>query len=232
MPPDTSGAVAPGRSSELYGPDYYASHCGPVPYSRNDHWLSFFGRVADELVRAFAPRRVFDAGCALGLLVECLWDRGVEAHGRDLSGWAISEVRADVRPFCAQGAIADPIIGDGEGEYDLLTCIEVVEHMPEADALRAVKAMAAAAPRILFSSSPTDLDEPTHCTVRPPATGSRAGRRRASRRWPPTTRATSRRTPTCWSGPKRGGRRATSPSSRTACASASPWPRLAPGCTG
>jgi hypothetical protein len=169
MPPDTSGAVAPGRSSELYGPDYYASHCGPVPYSRNDHWLSFFGRVADELVRAFAPRRVFDAGCALGLLVECLWDRGVEAHGRDLSGWAISEVRADVRPFCAQGAIADPIIGDGEGEYDLLTCIEVVEHMPEADALRAVKAMAAAAPRILFSSSPTDLDEPTHCTVRPPA---------------------------------------------------------------
>lgn len=151
-------------SGDLYGPAYYASHCGPVPYARNDHWLRFFGGVADELVRAFDPRRLFDAGCALGLLVESMWDRGVEAYGRDISEFAISQIRADVRPCCQVGSIAEPI----EGEFDLLTCIEVLEHMPEQEALRAIGAMAAAAPRILFSSSPTDFDEPTHCNVRPP----------------------------------------------------------------
>ncbi len=162
--PDT-GDIAAAEPDALYGPGYYASHCGPVPYERNDHWLRFFGQIADELVRAFAPRRAFDAGCALGLLVECLWDRGVQAYGRDISGWAIGQVRADVRPFCHAGSIAEPI----EGEYDLLTCIEVLEHMPEAAALQAITVMAAAAPRILFSSSPTDLEEPTHCNVRPTA---------------------------------------------------------------
>lgn len=151
--------------SLLYGPEYYASHCGPVPYTRSDHWLSFFGGVADALIRAYAPRRVFDAGCAIGLLVEALWDRGVEAHGRDISAWAIEQVRADVRPWCEVGSIADPV----GAEYDLVTCIEVLEHMPEAEAEAAIRAIAAAAPRVLFSSSPTDFDEPTHVNVRPPA---------------------------------------------------------------
>lgn len=151
------------EASDLYGPDYYASHCGPVPYERNDFWLQFFGRVADELVRSFAPRRLFDAGCAIGLLVECLWERGVEAHGRDISPWAIDQVRADVRPWCHVGSIAEPITGS----YDLVTCIEVLEHIPEEEALAAIQVMAAAAPRILFSSTPTDLNEPTHVNVRP-----------------------------------------------------------------
>ena len=150
--------------SALYGAEYYASHCGPVPYARTDHWLGFFGSVADVLVRSFAPRRVFDAGCAIGLLVESFWDRGVEAHGRDVSEWAIEQIRADVRFWCEVGSIADPI----DAEFDLVTCIEVLEHMPEAEAVRAVEVLAAAAPRILFSSSPTDLVEPTHVNVRPP----------------------------------------------------------------
>jgi hypothetical protein len=51
----------------------------------------------------------------------------------------------------------------------MVTCIEVLEHIPEEDALRAIRAMAAAAPRILFSSTPVDLDEPTHVNVRPTA---------------------------------------------------------------
>lgn len=158
--PDTSPDPA---AVSLYGPEYYATHCGAMPYARNDHWLQVFGAVADVLVRSFAPHRVFDAGCALGLLVESLWDRGVEAHGRDVSEWAIGQVRPDIRPWCQTGSIADPI----DGPYDLITCIEVVEHMPEPDALAALASMAAATDRVLFSSSPTDFTEPTHVTVRP-----------------------------------------------------------------
>lgn len=124
----------------------------------------FFGRIADELIRSFRPQRVFDAGCAHGFLVEAFWDRGVEAWGRDISSFANSKVRPDMRPYCSVGSIADPI----EGKYDLVTCIEVLEHMPEAEAVRAVGAMASATDRILFSSSPTDFEETTHINVRPP----------------------------------------------------------------
>ena len=67
--------------------------------------------------------------------------------------------------FCDVGSISDP--PPGPGRFDLVTCIEVVEHMPEADALAALDTLTRAAPRILFSSSPTDFTEPTHVNVRP-----------------------------------------------------------------
>jgi hypothetical protein len=148
-----------------YGPEYYTSHCGTLPYERNDHWLAFFGGIADRIVASFAPVCAYDAGCALGFLTEALWDRGVECWGRDISNFAISKVRIDIRPFCDVGSIAAP--PPGPGRFDLVTCIEVVEHMQEADALAALDVLTTAAPRILFSSSPTDLTEPTHINVRP-----------------------------------------------------------------
>ena len=72
-------------------------------------------------------------------------------------------MRPDVRPFCAVGSLAEPI----EGEYDLITCIEVLEHMPEAEGIRAIANMTAVTDRIVFSSSPTDLVEPTHVNLKP-----------------------------------------------------------------
>jgi SAM-dependent methyltransferase len=148
--------------TELYGPEYYASHCGPFPYERSSHWLQFFGKSADELIRAIRPIRVFDAGCAFGLLVEAFWDRGVEAYGRDISSFAISNVRPDLRPYCEVGSIADPL----PDHYDLVTCVEVLEHMPEKLALQAIRSMTTATSRIFFSSSPDDFDEPTHIKLR------------------------------------------------------------------
>lgn len=147
-----------------YGPSYFQKHCGPLPYDRSvAHWGIFFGHIAETLIRSFRPRRVFDAGCALGFLVEAFWDRGVETWGRDISDFAISEVRPDLSQFCSLGSIADPI----EGTFDLITCIEVLEHMPKAAAVQSIKAMTAATDRILFSSSPNELVEPTHINVKP-----------------------------------------------------------------
>jgi 2-polyprenyl-3-methyl-5-hydroxy-6-metoxy-1,4-benzoquinol methylase len=75
----------------------------------------FSVEFADELIRNFRPARVLDAGCAHGFLVEALWDRGVEAWGRDISEFAISQVRADLRQFCSAGTIGDPV----GGKFDL-----------------------------------------------------------------------------------------------------------------
>ena len=87
------------RENSLFGPEYYRTGFGGVPYERSTHWLNFFRGVADRIVDTLAPRRVLDAGCAWGMLVEALRDRGTDAHGVDISEFAISGVRPDIRRF-------------------------------------------------------------------------------------------------------------------------------------
>lgn len=148
--------------SRVFDADYYATGLG-LPYERNDRWLNFFGLIADEIVRALRPRTAFDAGCAMGMLVESLWDRGVEAYGLDISSYAISQVRRDIQPYCREGSLFEPI-----GRcYDLVVCIEVLEHLSPDQTETVIANLAAAADTILFSSSPTDLREPTHFNIRP-----------------------------------------------------------------
>jgi GT2 family glycosyltransferase len=147
----------------VFGKEYYESHCAPFPYAHTEHWLTFFGALADHIIRHLRPSRAFDAGCAMGMLVEAFWDRGVEAWGVDISEYAISQTRRDMAPYCRTGSLAEPI----EGAYDVITCIEVLEHMPAEDAVKAVENMCRATNTIFFSSTSSDFAEPTHCNVRP-----------------------------------------------------------------
>jgi hypothetical protein len=184
-----------------YGAEYYASHCGSVPYERNDHWLAFFGGIADRIVSSFSPVRAYDAGCALGFLTEALWDRGVECWGRDISTYAISQVRIDMRPFCDVGSIAEP--PPGPGQFDLVTCIEVVEHMPEAEALAALDVLTAAAPRLLFSSRRRTLSNLPTSTCVQSSIGCASSLNAASVLSGHTTPCTWRRTPSSQFVPSR-----------------------------
>jgi SAM-dependent methyltransferase len=144
---------------------YYYEHCCGRPYERNAEWLAFFGGIADRLVADLRPRTVLDAGCALGLLVETLRDRGVEAFGIDISGYAIAHVDDRVRPYCRQASLTDGI----NDRFDLVVCIEVVEHMPPREAEAAIVQICHHTDDIVFSSSPLDYKEPTHVNVHGPA---------------------------------------------------------------
>src|SRR5580704_13328525 len=64
------------RYDAYYFRNYRGGSC-----ERNARWLSTFGALADAIVRELNPATVLDAGCAKGLLVESLRDRGVDAHG-------------------------------------------------------------------------------------------------------------------------------------------------------
>jgi SAM-dependent methyltransferase len=143
---------------------YYYGHCCGKPYCRNDEWMTFFGRISDRICEGIAPTRVLDAGCALGLLVEALRDRGVDASGIDLSSYAIEQLHDKVKPHCRRGSIADEFAG----HFDLVVCIEVLEHMPSADAEAAVANFCRHTDDVLFSSTPFDYREPTHVNVHPP----------------------------------------------------------------
>jgi len=147
---------------KLFDAKYYQTGLG-LPYERSDHWLNFFGGIADQIIRSLRPRTVLDVGCALGFLVEGLWDRGIPSYGFDISSFAIAQVRRDIQPYCRQASILEPIAG----RYDLITCIEVLEHLHPEETTAAIANLASASDAILFSSSPTDLTESTHFNVRP-----------------------------------------------------------------
>lgn len=158
MPPEKP--TLDGRAFDAF---YFANCCGQ-PYVRNEQWLSFFAGIADRIVADLRPRRVLDAGCAFGFLVEALRNRGVDAYGIDLSPYAIENVHQTVRPYCRVGSVTD----DLDGPYDLIVSIEVLEHMDKKDGLLAVANLCAQTREVLFSSSPLDYSEPTHVSVQPP----------------------------------------------------------------
>lgn len=165
--PTEAPAGAPGPLE--FGAHYFSHGCG-APYERNEHWLGFFGRVADGLIRDLHPTSALDAGCAMGFLVEQLRERGVDASGIDVSEYAISQAHESVREQVRVGSLAEPL----GRRYDLVVCIEVLEHIPAAEADAAVANLCAASDRILLSTTPEDFGEASHVNVRPPEAWSAA----------------------------------------------------------
>lgn len=151
--------------SELYNEAYYHNHCGSIPYEESEQWTGFFGKVADQIVAELKPKTVLDAGCAMGYLVAALRDRGVEAYGVDISEYAISKVREDIRPYCAVGSLTEPLPDCLPKHFDLVTNVEVLEHLSEEDGRKAIANLTSLADTILFSSTPDDYEEPTHVNV-------------------------------------------------------------------
>jgi SAM-dependent methyltransferase len=155
--------VGPAVGDASFDAYYFTHGCG-IPYKRDEHWTRFFGGIADQLVGTIQPQRVLDAGCALGLLVEALRDRGVDAEGIDLSSYAIANVHPPIKPFCRHGSIADEFAA----RYDLIVSIEVLEHMPARAGEAAIGNFCRHTDDVLFSSSPFDHRETSHVNVQPP----------------------------------------------------------------
>jgi hypothetical protein len=143
-----------GTTSVDYGQTPYDEvHLGgDGDYSWDDErWRAFFLSAAGRLVGALSPATVLDVGCAKGLLVQSFMVQGVDAHGIDISSHAIAGAHEEVRDRLSVASATEPI----DGHYDLVTCIEVLEHMSGEDVQLAIDHMTAVTDRVLFSSSPT-----------------------------------------------------------------------------
>jgi SAM-dependent methyltransferase len=163
-----SSAVSTGRrgtDSADYAAAYFHGYSGP-PYTYDEpHWQTFFRRIADSLVALFAPGTSYDAGCAKGFLVRALAERGVDARGGDISEYAIADAPADLAVRLEVRDLTEPL----PGRYDLITCIEVLEHLSPEDARTALVNLCAVTDRVVLSSTPDDFTEPTHINIRTPA---------------------------------------------------------------
>ena len=147
-----------------YDEDYFLHQIGDIdePYVRdNPVWKAIFARVAQAIVTELSPKTVLDAGCGIGFLVQALRERGVDAFGIDISEYAIASAADEIRPFCEVASITDELTRG----YDLIVCMEVLEHLPAHLASRAVENFTRHADAVLFSSTPHDFREPTHLNV-------------------------------------------------------------------
>ncbi len=90
--------------------------------------------------------RVLDIGCGGGLLSEALARRGAQVTGIDLAADSIAvateHALAEGLRINYQTASAESLAAQAPGEFDIVTCLELLEHVP--DPARVVTACAQA----------------------------------------------------------------------------------------
>ena len=155
------------KNNEIYDKDYFENYydkfSGTKVYDR-ENFLDFFKYISNEIFKKIRPKTVLDAGCAKGFLVECLRDLGIEAYGVDISKYAVSNARDDIKPYLSVGSITESF----QRNYDLIVCFEVLEHLSHEESKKAIKNMCTHANTIFFSSTPSDPNEPTHINMKSP----------------------------------------------------------------
>jgi 2-polyprenyl-6-hydroxyphenyl methylase/3-demethylubiquinone-9 3-methyltransferase len=113
-----------------------------------------------EWINARAPlagRKVIDIGCGGGILAESMARKGADVTGIDLSEKALKvadlhslESSVQVR---YQLIAAEEMAAQEAGQYDVVTCMEMLEHVPDpASIVRAAAALVKPGGQVFFST--------------------------------------------------------------------------------
>ena len=82
---------------------------------------------------------VLDVGCGGGLLTEALFDFGAKVTGIDVAGPGIEIAKMHAeksnKPINYEVAIAEDFSKEHTNRFDVVTCLEVVEHVPDPGSL-------------------------------------------------------------------------------------------------
>lgn len=118
--------------SALYGDDYFErwgidapERLAEVRAMKETTYRAFF----DEIRRHRSEGSLLDLGCALGFLLGVAREAGFDAHGLDLNESAIAEARRRFGDRVHAGKLDAAAFPDRE--FDVVTLIDVFEHVPD-----------------------------------------------------------------------------------------------------
>jgi len=154
---------------QLYNEEYFEGDKSKSNYSGySEASLGPSRMLADTLFRFFRPLNSLDVGCAVGNAVRRSVELGVDAHGVDISDWAVEQA-ATVR--IRQSDFSEQLIA---GQYDLVYSYDVVEHVrPERigfainNLWQATRRDLLVVPATYENGETYDPDEPTHLIFEP-----------------------------------------------------------------
>lgn len=160
-----------------YGADYWNSFDSGAGYQDSVMWED----LAVSIKEVFCTEGTndlslsihhLDVGCAYGYLTRHLRRRGVDSYGCDFSSYALAETNPDVRPFLSQVDVVQHPLPWRQGGYNLITCYETMEHIPE-DAVNSVltkiydalQSGGSALFAVCLEDRPGWDSDPTHITI-------------------------------------------------------------------
>ena len=106
---------------------------------------------------ALAGKRVLDVGCGGGILAETMARAGAQVLGIDLAEEALEAARAHAREVGQQVdyrcVAAEALATEQPGGFDVVTCMEMLEHVPNpASIVQACARLARPGGRLFFST--------------------------------------------------------------------------------
>lgn len=121
-----------------------------------------------------AEKRVLDIGCGGGLLTEALWQRGASVTGIDMGEAPLEVARLHALESGAvvdyQRITAEDFAQSHKAAFDLVTCLEMLEHVPNPQSTLKACATLVKPGGDLFSRPLTATPKPMHSPFLGPST--------------------------------------------------------------
>jgi SAM-dependent methyltransferase len=147
--------------ADTYGGSYFGEgrdasgdRQGRSGYARYDRIASNADIAGWLLWRNFRVANALDVGCATGYLVEVLRERGIDASGCDLSGYAIAHAVPGASGHVREANLFAGLPWD-DGAFELVTALEILEHLPPDLVPRAIAELARVCGGYLYATIPS-----------------------------------------------------------------------------